>query len=422
MTRHHLLRFPNSDNESVWSELRQFIKDTVRPIISILTPASPSYHNSPIDISGVAADADQTPITIKYVHLYYQKIGGDGADGSMNIENSSSTEPFNYSYLWTPPSDGNYKIGARAEDKAINLSNNGEDGIAYDKSGNVSDIMTEHYGIAPVISQETVMAVNVGQTSATINWTTDDLSTSRVVYDTVSHSALGSPENYDYANSTIEDLTKVTNHSVVVNGLIPGTTYYIRTISAGSPQTVSGQISFGTGSPAPSGGGGGGGGGGILTPFSNPTSSTSTSPNNGVVAGTSTFAGLGTGTGTGGSESFLGSLNQILGGSGSGVNGGVGVNGGRGETGGVLGANIFPASSSVALNNESSSAAIQGSENGTENVSENETSSIQAENEKLSANIGSIWGMLKTKSWLWITILILLILTAAWGFFFRRKK
>jgi len=336
----------NADNESEWSDLWQFIKDTVRPIISLLTPSENSYHNSAISISGSATDE---PVqTIKYVHLSYTNDGGENWTqidtnselGETQPLENTGPDPFNWSFLWTPTSDGAYGIRARAEDKAGNFSeiiqvnnviydttaptkpiadpiggdfyNNvsvkitssstpadlsGLEGIyytldgtepnasstkynsetpialdktttikaiAYDNAGNASEIMTEHYGIAPVISQETVVAVSVGENSATITWTTDDPSTSRVVYDTTSRPELGEAPNYGYANSTTEtdlDPNKVTSHSVTITGLSAGTTYYVRTVSAGSPQIVSGQISFGTGSPAPSGGGGGGGGG-----------------------------------------------------------------------------------------------------------------------------------------------------------------
>jgi hypothetical protein len=108
--------------------------------------------------------------------------------------------------------------------------------IAYDNANNASSILTAVYGIAPVISGET--SSSVSETTATITWTTDDLSTSRVVYDTVSH-ALGSAPNYGYATSTVEDGTKVTSHSVGLTGLTAGTTYFYRTVSHGSPETVS---------------------------------------------------------------------------------------------------------------------------------------------------------------------------------------
>ena len=89
-----------------------------------------------------------------------------------------------------------------------------------------------------VISEDT--ATQVLETSIVIMWTTDFPGTSRVVYDTVSHPVLGSAPNYGYANSTatFDEEPEVTSHSVSVGGLTAGTTYYYRTISSASPQSL----------------------------------------------------------------------------------------------------------------------------------------------------------------------------------------
>ena len=111
--------------------------------------------------------------------------------------------------------------------------------IAYDKVGNKSTVLVAVYGIAPVITAETSNAVT--ETTTTITWTTNDPATSRVIYDTVSHATLGAGANYGYANSTVEtdSAPKVINHSVSLSGLASGTVYYYRTVSHGSPETVS---------------------------------------------------------------------------------------------------------------------------------------------------------------------------------------
>ena len=97
---------------------------------------------------------------------------------------------------------------------------------------------------APIISSET--SADQTENSITINWTTNHPSTSRVVYDIVSHDPVGVGANYGYANSTVEDSTLTTNHSVVVSPLTSGTTYYFRSVSHGSPETVSSEISEST--------------------------------------------------------------------------------------------------------------------------------------------------------------------------------
>lgn len=145
--------------------------------------------------------------------------------------------------------------------------------IAYDNAGNPSDVLTAIYGIAPVISAETSSSVTA--TSTTITWTTDDPATSRVIYDTVSHGELGAAPNYGYANSTVEADTshKVTSHSVSVSGLTASTTYFFRTVSHGSPESVSSEKSFATttsGGGGTTSGGGGGGGGGTGSPGTAP--------------------------------------------------------------------------------------------------------------------------------------------------------
>ncbi|MCX6816835.1 MAG: fibronectin type III domain-containing protein [Candidatus Beckwithbacteria bacterium] len=106
----------------------------------------------------------------------------------------------------------------------------------------------------PTISQETTNAPS--ETSITIVWTTDHQSTSRVIYDTVSHAVLDIAPNYGYANSTIEadNSPKVTSHSVTISGLTAETTYYYRVISHGSPEVVGDEKSFATENNTSSGG------------------------------------------------------------------------------------------------------------------------------------------------------------------------
>ncbi|MGI0133834.1 MAG: FN3 associated domain-containing protein, partial [Candidatus Micrarchaeaceae archaeon] len=120
--------------------------------------------------------------------------------------------------------------------------------IAYDNAGNASNsnanpVMTETYDIAPVINQ---ISLTPTTSSVTFVWNTNEPATSRVIYDTVSHPTLGPAPNYGYAFTTPEynqAPNKVESHSVTVTGLTPGTTYYFRVVSSGSPATVSAQYS-----------------------------------------------------------------------------------------------------------------------------------------------------------------------------------
>jgi hypothetical protein len=125
--------------------------------------------------------------------------------------------------------------------------------IAYDNAGNASAVFTAAYGIAPVISGEG--SIDVTTSSITLVWTTNEPATSRVIYDTAPHSSLGSGPNYGYAFSTAETDTspKVTSHSVTITGLTPGTKYYFRTVSHGSPESVSTELSSITKAPSSNG-------------------------------------------------------------------------------------------------------------------------------------------------------------------------
>jgi hypothetical protein len=95
-------------------------------------------------------------------------------------------------------------------------------------------------------------SIEVLSTSTKITWSTTLFSTSRVIYDTVAgkFDPNASP-NYGYAFSTAEQDTPagnngVTYHTVWLTGLAPDTTYYYRTISHASPDTIGQEKSFTT--------------------------------------------------------------------------------------------------------------------------------------------------------------------------------
>ncbi|MEJ0001766.1 MAG: MBG domain-containing protein [bacterium] len=106
---------------------------------------------------------------------------------------------------------------------------------------------------APVITSAD--AATPTDTTITVTWTTDHPATSRVVYGTSpvsdidAHTA-GTP-NYGYQSSTSEtdSVTKVTSHTVVVTGLTPGTPYFFRGVSHGSPESISDEVSETTTTP-----------------------------------------------------------------------------------------------------------------------------------------------------------------------------
>lgn len=102
------------------------------------------------------------------------------------------------------------------------------------------------------ISGESARTTDVTQTTAIIEWDTSYRSTSRVVYGTTPgiFSFTSSP-NYGYPFSTVESDTPanpngVLHHTASISGLDANTTYYYRTVSHASPDTISFEHSFTT--------------------------------------------------------------------------------------------------------------------------------------------------------------------------------
>lgn len=147
-----------------------------------------------------------------------------------------------------------------------------------------------------IFNEQALNITNVGASgSATITWNTNLLSTSQVVYGLASggpYTLVLTPPNFGYPLFTIEDPTKVINHSMPLTGLIPGQTYLYRVISHASPPTVSPEHQFTVPLSAP-----------LLTQTSNPP---------GLVLGAST-GGSGPTSSDGGSGGGIGSSGNVLG-------------------------------------------------------------------------------------------------------------
>jgi hypothetical protein len=200
-------------NYSLWSTLVFFTVDTTAPTTPVATPIAGDYTSAGVDVTLSSSDIGGSGV----LSIYYT-LNGD-------VPNTD---------------DGTFYMGS-----SINITvDTTLKAIAYDNAGNASAILTATYGIPPKISGEGIAAVSAN--AAVINWTTDDLSTSRVVYGTVSHPTLDAAPNYGYASSTIEDPSKVLAHSVTLWGLTPSTTYYYRVISHGSPEAKGSEQSFST--------------------------------------------------------------------------------------------------------------------------------------------------------------------------------
>lgn len=105
-----------------------------------------------------------------------------------------------------------------------------------------------------ILLDESIKITDITSTTATVLWTTDNPSTSQVIFSAAGQpNALdlldknSTPPKYGYANSTPESdlVPKVTGHAVMLSGLNPDTVYHVRAISRGS-LVISRQVDFKT--------------------------------------------------------------------------------------------------------------------------------------------------------------------------------
>ncbi len=200
----------NAGNVGAWSTPVHYVFDATAPTLTA-NPLPGDQPNNPTDVTLTATD---NLSGVK--NVYYTTDGTNPATSATRI-------------LYTAPI-------VVDQDLTINA-------IAYDNAGN-STTFTGDYNVPPVISNQSIVRTN--DNSVLVTWTTNFPATSRVVYDTVSHSTLGSAPNYGYTYSTTEDTNKVTSHSVTITGLTVNQDYYYRTVSAGSPEAVGNETAFAT--------------------------------------------------------------------------------------------------------------------------------------------------------------------------------
>lgn len=95
------------------------------------------------------------------------------------------------------------------------------------------------------IHNEAVKAQGNG-TSVLVTWLTNLPATTRLAYDTISHPSLGDAPNYGYQWSTVKtDIDpRLTSHSVLIEGLLPDTTYYFLPIASASPEVFGKELSY----------------------------------------------------------------------------------------------------------------------------------------------------------------------------------
>lgn len=173
-------------------------------------------------VANITAPANGASVTVNQaVSFTGSATGGDASS---------------YQYLW------NFGDGAQvaSQNTSHTYTTTGAKTVTFrvtDLDENVSTkTITVNVTDAPttdvVISN--IQKTNLTSNSVTITWDTNIDSTSRVIYDTVSHADISTAAkpNYGYANTTVRDDTKTKTHSVTLTGLSANTQYFFRVLSA----------------------------------------------------------------------------------------------------------------------------------------------------------------------------------------------
>jgi len=215
-----------------------------------------TQENTNLSLSGVSSD----DFGVASVVLKIQKVGDENSISNypaasffnvfMGIDCSNitpiSTEEISFSNQNNnSPFSWQHDFLLSADKKGIYCFK----AVATDIHGNTEETaIAGPIAFIPTVttSEESIITTAISQTGFTVSWTTDSPATSRVIYDTISHPTLGEQPNYGYAFSTPTDSNLVTNHSISISGLNPNTTYYFRTVSAASPESVSSEQSVTT--------------------------------------------------------------------------------------------------------------------------------------------------------------------------------
>jgi hypothetical protein len=99
------------------------------------------------------------------------------------------------------------------------------------------------------IFNEQIVVASIGQNGATITWDTNKNANSRLVFGAYneSHNYDSGLPNYGYQNTNDLDTTEVSSHSMTLSGLLPGITYYVRSVSKTAIESaVSTELTFTT--------------------------------------------------------------------------------------------------------------------------------------------------------------------------------
>ena len=196
-----------------------------QPLFAAKPDTSPP--SGTVTINGGATVTNTTAVT-----LALSATDNSGSVAQMQFSNDGATystpETYATTKAWMLTSgDGTKTVYAKFKDAAGNTSNAATDTITLDT-------------LKPVISS--LGASGVTATSATVTWTTNEVSTSQVDYGLTT----------SYGQTTPLDATKVTSHTVSLSSLTASTLYHYRARSkdtAGN-ETLSADATFTTTVPA----------------------------------------------------------------------------------------------------------------------------------------------------------------------------
>ena len=164
------------------------------PTVSILSPQGGAFLAGTVAVTAAAFD-DVAVATVQF------RL--DGAD----LGPPDNAAPYTAAWATAVSSEGGHSLTALAWDADGNASTSAAVSVTVDNT-------------APVASS--VVVSDLGTSSATIAWITDEPSTSRVDYGT----------SAAYGSSTAPDASAATAHSLSIGGLSAGTLYHYRVVSA----------------------------------------------------------------------------------------------------------------------------------------------------------------------------------------------
>ena len=179
---------------------------------------------------------------------------------SLGTISNGESKTFTYTVSFLDSNDNSYQGKSLGFDVCVGFQGGTThcgDTVIGDEGGGTTGGGTVHRGSSGstirtliIFNEQALDIFNVGSSGiATITWETNLLATSQVIYGLAPGPyTLDVDEPYigffGYPLATLEDGTKVINHSMSLTGLTPGATYLYRVVSRASPPTVSAEHQF----------------------------------------------------------------------------------------------------------------------------------------------------------------------------------